>query len=383
MSLFARIAAIAALLGVLVAAPAPAAPAPGIPPNALDRMDRGLVACWDLGERLPGNQVLNLAGGPLHGTNHGAEWQDGALHFNGTGDYVDIRLHSKLAALSTGSISVWFKANTAKWGQCIQPIFYYGSALGGDRASGLLIELGHFRPDQKPTGLYFTILGNPGQRPTFCYDSRVNLSLNTWHHFVAVMGENFNTGYMDGVEMTDRNYNFGGPNDNEFFADVVAPAACTIGKGWFWIYDEPCFFDGSIGETRVYSRPLDADEVQALYDGSRPGPAQHAAAFRAQSALQAASAGRPVALLQNQPNPFNPTTRIRFSVAERTHVTLRVFNAEGGLVATLLRGTVEPGVREVQWDGRDDRGLPAGSGVYFCRLEADGQAATRKMILDK
>ena len=382
MSSFVRIASIAALLGVIGAAPAAAAPAPAVPPHALDRMDRDLVACWNLGEPTPGNQVLNRAGGPLHGVRYGAEWEDDALKFDGTDDYVGLRPHRKLASLATGSISVWFNAHSAKWGECIQPIFYFGSGKGGSDASALIIELGHFWPDRKTTALYFTIMGDPGQKPTFCYDSRVDLELNTWHHFVAVMGEDFNTGYLDGVELTDRNYNFGGPTDNEFFADVVGPAHCTIGKGWFWIYPEPCYFDGAIGEVRVYSRPLDTGDVQRLYENTGHGSARHAGAHGA-PALQAAAGGRGAELLGNQPNPFNPSTRIRFSVTERTFATLRVYSAEGKLVATLLRGTVDPGVREVRWDGRDDRGLVTGSGVYFCRLEAQDRVVTRKLILGK
>jgi hypothetical protein len=389
MSALTRCAAIAALLGALVAAPAPAASAAGIPPNALDRMDRDLVACWLSGAPLPGNPVPNVAGGPMHGVNRGAAWEDGALRFDGTDDYVDVRLHRKLADLRTGSISVWFKANSAKWGECIQPIFYYGSAIGGERASGLIIELGHFWPDRKTTALYFTIMGSPGQRPTFCFDSVVDLELGTWHHFVAVMGEDFNTGYMDGVEMTGRNYNFGTATDNEFFADVVAPAACTIGKGWYWIYGTPCFFDGSIGETRIYSRPLEASDVQALYNGTRPGAAARGAvAHRAAGGLHPAAGGLdlaagPVTRFEAQPNPFRGATRIRFSIAERTHATVRVYGADGRLVATLLRGTVEPGLREVAWDGRDAGGRAVATGVYFCRLDTERGTLTRKVILDR
>jgi flagellar hook assembly protein FlgD len=62
---------------------------------------------------------------------------------------------------------------------------------------------------------------------------------------------------------------------------------------------------------------------------------------------------------------------------------VRVYSADGRLVATLLRGTVEPGVREVMWDGRDAGGRPVATGVYFCRLDAGGGTLTRKMILGR
>ena len=90
-----------------------------------------------------------------------------------------------------------------------------------------------------------------------------------------------------------------------------------------------------------------------------------------------------VALLQNQPNPFNPATRIRFSVPQKAHVVLRVFDLEGKLIVTLIRETVDPGLHELEWDGRNGRGQEVGTGVYFYRLEAAGQVRSRKMVLLK
>jgi uncharacterized membrane protein len=84
----------------------------------------------------------------------------------------------------------------------------------------------------------------------------------------------------------------------------------------------------------------------------------------------------------NYPNPFNPSTTIRFEVAERGRVTLRIYNVSGQLVRTLLDDVVEPGVEHLtNWNGRDDRGRAVASGVYFVRLDAAGFAETRKMVL--
>jgi hypothetical protein len=94
-------------------------------------------------------------------------------------------------------------------------------------------------------------------------------------------------------------------------------------------------------------------------------------------------------LAQNAPNPFNPSTTIRYELpdgaggASLVRVRLGIYDARGGLVRTLVDGLVEPGVREATWQGRDDRGRPVASGVYFYRLEAGGFHATRKMILLK
>jgi outer membrane protein assembly factor BamB len=89
-------------------------------------------------------------------------------------------------------------------------------------------------------------------------------------------------------------------------------------------------------------------------------------------------------LAQNVPNPFAPGTVIRFSLpsAERTvRVRLDVFDLQGRAVRRLFDARLAGGEHEVRWDGRTDAGVDAGSGVYFYRLEVDGWAETRRMIL--
>jgi len=88
------------------------------------------------------------------------------------------------------------------------------------------------------------------------------------------------------------------------------------------------------------------------------------------------------ALNQNAPNPFNPTTRISFAVpAGGGSVSLTVFDVSGRRVATLIDGTVPPGLHGVPWNGRDARGRRVSSGVYFYRLQTPEGEFTRKMTL--
>ena len=89
------------------------------------------------------------------------------------------------------------------------------------------------------------------------------------------------------------------------------------------------------------------------------------------------------ALGQNRPNPFNPATTIEYSVTERTPVVVGIYDATGALVARLDQGVREPGTFSVRWDGRDAAGNPAGSGVYFYRLEGSRETAAKKMVLLK
>ncbi len=90
------------------------------------------------------------------------------------------------------------------------------------------------------------------------------------------------------------------------------------------------------------------------------------------------------ALLANRPNPFNPSTAIRYELPRPSAVSLRVYDTTGRVRRVLADGTVEAaGFRTVAWDGRDDDGRALPSGVYFCRLEAGDRVLTGKMVLMK
>jgi len=108
----------------------------------------------------------------------------------------------------------------------------------------------------------------------------------------------------------------------------------------------------------------------------------------AASAVEADPVGEappvPNSLGQNIPNPFNPSTTIRYSVSSAGPVSIRVYNAGGALVRTLVSTAHAPGAYSVRWDGTDDRGRHLGSGVYFYRIEsAGGFRDSKKLILLK
>jgi hypothetical protein len=88
--------------------------------------------------------------------------------------------------------------------------------------------------------------------------------------------------------------------------------------------------------------------------------------------------------LENHPNPFNPSTMIRFALPDAAAVTLRVYDVQGRLVRTLVDGVSKrAGVHEIEWNGTDDAGRAVSSGVYFYRLTAGTESLTRKAVLLK
>lgn len=88
-------------------------------------------------------------------------------------------------------------------------------------------------------------------------------------------------------------------------------------------------------------------------------------------------------LEQNYPNPFNPSTTISYKLDKPANVRLVVYDVAGRLINTLLSEFQNEGRYSVQWNASADRGSTLASGVYFARLQVDGQVAIKKMILTK
>lgn len=88
-------------------------------------------------------------------------------------------------------------------------------------------------------------------------------------------------------------------------------------------------------------------------------------------------------LFKNYPNPFNPSTTITFFLPSADNVTLTIYNSLGTPVRTLLSGALAEGHHSVQWNGQDDAGHTAPSGVYYYELKSSNGVARSKMLLVK
>ncbi len=87
------------------------------------------------------------------------------------------------------------------------------------------------------------------------------------------------------------------------------------------------------------------------------------------------------ALEQNFPNPFNPSTVIRYQLSVASDVTLRVYDILGRTVTTLVNDHEMSGLHSVTWSGVNDQGASVSTGVYFYRLTAGGLSQTRRILL--
>jgi hypothetical protein len=128
------------------------------------------------------------------------------------------------------------------------------------------------------------------------------------------------------------------------------------------------YVDGSVRQGKEYTYRIGAVE---------PGEEVFSMNQSAQASVTAAR------LEQNWPNPFNPTTQIRFLLPSPHNARVYIYNAQGQLVRRLFDGIASPGENVVTWDGTNDQGIKVSSGVFYYKLTAGKYTETRKMVMVK
>ena len=329
----------------------------------------GLIAYWSFDET-EGDTLYDETNNGNHGTIYGAKRIEGvsgnALSFDGDNDYARIPKDGEpppsiLSDLGQGSISLWFKVDHIPTNYGIAPIFYYGAEEKCDffdaANKGLIIELGHSPIHYGSKRLYFTIWKNGCTYPSFCYDSNFPISEGQWQHLVVVVGEDYNTGYLNGEEMVNRRYNFGNASYSQFFADAIAHEKLWLGKG-HWDRTTQ-YYDGAIDELRIYDTPLSEADVKNLYNGQQSLP------------TATLPSNGPEEHVRVYPNPASERLYfdIRSSVNEVQH--LRILDVTGKVVFhstdILPRGRI------------DTSGYPAG--VYYAVFSGKESSYRKRFLI--
>ena len=139
----------------------------------------------------------------------------------------------------------------------------------------------------------------------------------------------------------------------------------------------------------VVNVPVQADlavltDVEITVTGSNMEPWLATAAVVASTSpvFDAVLPSQPV-LHGNYPNPFNPSTQIVFELPAAQNVRLTVYDIRGREVSQLVAGSLDAGVHQIGWQGRDDQGRAAPSGVYLYRLETASGSQNGRMVLSK
>jgi len=184
-----------------------------------------------------------------------------------------------------------------------------------------------------------------------------------------------------GATWADISGNLEGIPVNDILPDPQRPGWLYIGTDFGMFYSRD---SGAVWESMSPDHPICPvfdielhDVARKLVSGTH-GRSMYV--FDLGSVGIAESPGKPSAyvLHQNYPNPFNASTTISFEVKSLGHVTLKVYDVAGRLVAALLDGEVQVGKHAVTFDASS-----LASGTYFAALEADGYRASKKMALVK
>jgi DNA-binding beta-propeller fold protein YncE len=136
------------------------------------------------------------------------------------------------------------------------------------------------------------------------------------------------------------------------------------------------------GPDGVFVVELAGETVLDFIDG--PGGNPNVVAVQPQMSGDLTAAGEapaPRLSLGVHPNPFNPATRIRYSLPSAGTVRLTLHDARGRRLRLLAQGPRPAGVHELGWDGRDAAGRSLASGVYLLLLESGGRRASRRLVL--
>jgi hypothetical protein len=283
-------------------------------------------------------------------------------------------------SVSGGAVAAWEdeRSGTAAWDLYAQRINANGSmAWTANGVAACQAAANQTTPQLAPDGVGGAIIAWKEDRNgnSDIYSQRVDAA---GHTVVATLLQSCSA-EASGTEARIEWTLFGAAADIEFFilraretsdafveiaAGTIsgAPGSSLAGNGTEFSFTDKTCEPGATYRYRVDAR--EGGERMTLFE---TGPIAISAA--------------PTALYQNQPNPFNPSTTIRYFVSVECDVSLEVYDINGSLVRRLESGRAGTGMRAVEWNGLDERGNRSSAGVYFYRLRAGKDTLSRKMIL--
>ncbi len=140
--------------------------------------------------------------------------------------------------------------------------------------------------------------------------------------------------------------------------------------------------DGAIA-TIIFESSLSSNEMTDILTLSQADVNEQPVAVKVQPTAQIPTTSIPqqFVLFQNHPNPFNPSTLIRYHLPVLATVKLEIYNSRGELVRTLVNETQRAGDYSASWDGRNESGHPVANGMYIYYLRSGDVVLARKMVL--
>lgn len=286
-------------------------------------------------------------------------WTEGinnaALLFDGVDDYVEMPHHGAIDfSTESFSISCWFELNEMK------------------ETSMYLINKGSFAKDplNKKSGKWYGIeIKNNELR--FAIDDDTNKTTARLTNLSNYLSEGWNNviGVRDAQNGKLKLFFNGKPADEaaDITGDISERENLFVGNS----SDKNAPFSGAIDELKIFNYPVDAAEAEKIFR-------QFITSLKETDKIP-----YNLELSQNYPNPFNPETIIRYSLPEKGHVRLKLFDVLGREIRTLIDEYRTSGVYSYRFslNALPDKNLP--NGIYYYQLTFDNKTITKKMLLLK
>jgi hypothetical protein len=257
-----------------------------------------------------------------------------AYYFNGSTDNIRVPANASLNFQNAITVSFWMKPVSLPTTRESYPLSH------GSWENRWKISIGNKR-------IRWTVKSTDGIRDL---DSQTTITAGKWYHVVGIYdGANFDL-YLDG-----------GLSAHATFSGSISTTTIDLMLGQERPNVSSYSFNGVLDDIHIYDYALAATDVLLLYD-------DFVAIDDDQLSIPAH-----FALSRIYPNPFNPQTTIQYQIKTSGNVRLEIFDLRGRKVAALVNQYQPTGYYSVTWDARN-----TGSGIYFCRLQADGLIATKK-----
>ncbi|HMU43084.1 MAG TPA: T9SS type A sorting domain-containing protein, partial [Ignavibacteriaceae bacterium] len=307
-----------------------------------ENLNQGLVAYYPFNGNAndeSGNGNDGILNGPTPAEDRFGNINN-SYSFDGINDYIDCGNGLSLQIMNDITITAWIKSEVQI---DFAPVVI--SKYGGDDGGWLI----NFPSD---TSVSFDGRDHSGNYRSSGSTQEIDYA---WHFLVGQREGTLWKIYLDGV--------LSNSNDVGSSGSIIASNNLQIGvqSGSLARY-----FKGIIDDIRIFNRALTNLEILDLFN------------LITEVREDLFSSVKEFQLSNNYPNPFNPTTKIRYSIPDRSEVILKVYDILGKEVASLVNEEKEPGYYTVDFDGSN-----LASGMYIYRITAGNFIETRKMILMK
>lgn len=324
--------------------------------------DLSLVGFWTFDDSTAIDSSIYGNDGTLNGNPMIISGMKGsAIYFDGIDDEVFVWDSNSLDTDSSMTISLWIMPDSVSPGGAKAMSKWYSSPQQGD---WLLSLSSRDSCNGSCVSYYFgfanyQVYGYPnGWFSIGPHNIDYYLIIGEWN-FIAVT---FDTGFVNLY------YNGG-----LIYSDTTIIKYTSLGEygtddihiGRFHTGNPNYSFRGGLDEIRIYNRALSESEVNDIYNQVTAVEENEIDAIPTNCNLT-----------ENFPNPFNPRTKIRYSIPQTSTVVIKVFDILGNEIETLVDEEKNTGTYEITWYAEN---LP--SGVYICRLQAGSFVETKKMVL--